>query len=564
MEHSCRRKYIAVLGMLMLLLLPQILSAQDLNLAPVTRTYAIQNVIIKQAPGKTISNGTVVIKNGVISAVGINPTIPPNAQLIVADSMYLYAGFISGLSHTGVPKPKEDKKEKVKDPGNPPNDRAGVQPHRSILPMLDPKDKSINELRKIGFTSAHVVPHGGMLPGQGSLILLTGETADHMIYKNDVSLFSQLKGAQRMYPSTVIGVMAKYRDLYRKAQQSKDYEKRYTDDPSGLARPEKVAVEAAFYPVIDKKMPVVFTAEKVLDVQRALTLQRELGFSLMLAEVKQGWDLTEKIKSSGAKTFLSLDLPEIKEEKKDSSAVMTNTKKTAVELEEEALEKRKQEAIIKSYGQPATYAAQGIRFGFSTLEVKSSDVQKNVRKLLEYGMTEDDLLAALTTHPASLLGVADVMGTVEPGKIANVIISDKPYFEDKANVKYVFVDGVMYSYDVKKKKTSSSGDAIDVAGTWNYTAETPNGTLTGEIDIAGEPDAYEDTISNSFSGGTTDISSVSVEGSQMTLSYTISIGGNQISMELNVTVEEDTFEGTMTAGQFGSFKIEGQKNPENN
>ena len=300
-----------------------------------------------------------------ITAVGKNITLPADARIIHADSMYLYAGFISGLSHTGIPTPKEGKKEKVKDPGNPPPDRAGIQPQRKVNTMLDPKDKSISNLRKIGFTSAHVVPHGGMLPGQGALILLAGNSPDQMIYKNGFSLFSQLKGAQRMYPSTVIGVMAKYRDLYAKAIQSKEYQLRYDSNPQGMIRPEKLVVEEAFYAVIDRKIPVMFAAEKVLDIQRVLTLQRELGFSLMVAEVKQGWDLATKLKDADVKVFLSLDLPEVeKEEKKDSSALDTSKKKTAADLEKEALEKRKKEAVQQSYGQPAVFKKQQCQLWF--------------------------------------------------------------------------------------------------------------------------------------------------------------------------------------------------------
>ncbi len=536
--------------------------AQDVDLAPVTGTYAIHNVIIKKAPGVTVESGTVVIKDGVISAVGKNIIIPADAHIIQADSMYLYAGFISGLSHTGIPTPKEDKKEKVKDPGNPPPDRAGIQPQRKVNTMLDPRDKSISNLRKIGFTSAHVVPHGGMLPGQGALILLTGNSPDQMIYKNEFSLFSQLKGAQRMYPSTVIGVMAKYRDLYGKAVQSKGYQLRYNSNPQGMIRPEKLAVEEAFYSVIDKKIPVTFVAEKVLDIQRVLTLQSELGFSLMLAEIKQGWDLTTKLKNADAKVFLSLDLPEVKEEKEDSSALNTSKKKTAVDLEKEALEKRKKEAIQQSYGQPAIFKNNSISFGFSTMEAKTSAIQSTLRKFLDYGMTEDDLLAALTTHPARLLGVSNVMGTIDPGKIANLFISDRSYFQEGAHVKYVFVDGTLYSYDQKKEKKTETEEKVKVGGNWSYSSETPDGTVTGKIKVKESEGGYEGTISNSFSGQTKDLSDISVEGNQWMFSFKLNIEGNEVTIEFNVAIEEDMFEGTMSAGEFGSFEVEGQKDPE--
>src|SRR5690349_14170015 len=93
----------------MMISLPALLQAQDeKELDPVSRTYAITNVNIIQAPGRKVDMGAVVIKNGLIQAVGKNIPIPAEAIIIKADSMYVYAGFIDGLSHTGIAKPKEE------------------------------------------------------------------------------------------------------------------------------------------------------------------------------------------------------------------------------------------------------------------------------------------------------------------------------------------------------------------------------------------------------------------------------------------------------------------------
>src|SRR5712664_3964296 len=95
------------------LVLPKILFAQDEKpVAPVGRTYALTNATIVQAPGRKIEKGTVVMKDGLITAVGSGVAIPPEAIVIKADSMYVYAGFIDGLSHVGVTKPKEEKQDR--------------------------------------------------------------------------------------------------------------------------------------------------------------------------------------------------------------------------------------------------------------------------------------------------------------------------------------------------------------------------------------------------------------------------------------------------------------------
>jgi hypothetical protein len=438
---------------------PAALLAQD-ELAPVTRTYAITNVNIIQAPGRKIDMGTVVMKDGLILSVGKNVSIPPDAIVIKADSMYVYAGFIDGLSRAGVVKPKEEERgQRPKDPGNPKPEEAGITPQNEVRPSLSPSEKSIEELRNIGFTTAHVVPYGGMMPGNGSIILLGGKSADEMVLVNKSSFYSELTPSRGVYPGTVMGVMAKYRELYRQASLSRAYENSYASNRNGIARPATDRVLEALYPVVDKRQSVLFKAERVVDAQRVLTLQTDLGFSLMLAELKEGWDIMNKIKAANAKVFLSLDIPEDKDKKeepkkddkkKDDSKKEEPKKeepkkdeelKTATKEEKEALEKRKAEFMAKYVGQAATFQKAGMKFGFSTLSAKPANIQSNLRRMIAAGLPEDAALASLTTTPAELLGLSDRLGSVDNGKIANLVISDKPYFNEKAKVRYVFVEG---------------------------------------------------------------------------------------------------------------------------
>src|SRR5690606_5849575 len=180
-----------------------------------------------------------------------------------------------------------------------------------------------------------------MLPGTGSIIQLGGETVNDMVLLPNSAFYSELTGAQRMYPSTVIGVMSKYRELYRQASLAKSYENMYASNRAGLERPISDKVLEAFYPVIDKRMPVLFKADRYLDANRILTLQKDLGFNVVLGDVKDCWDMIGKIKAANAKVFLSLDLPDaVKEDKKDEKKDQSSTEK-------EALEKRKAEAIAQ-------------------------------------------------------------------------------------------------------------------------------------------------------------------------------------------------------------------------
>jgi imidazolonepropionase-like amidohydrolase len=559
-------------GQLLVLLLSWLsitaFAQEEVKLGPVTRTYALTNVNIVQAPGRKLDMGTVIIKNGLIQNVGKNLSIPADAVVIKADSMYVYAGFIDGYSRVGVIKPKEEtNRERPKDPGNPDPAQAGITPHQDVRAFLNPADKSIEDLRALGFTTAQVVPYGGMLPGTGAIIQLGGNSANDLILAGNSAFYSELTGAMRMYPNTVIAVMSKYRELYRQASQAKSYESMYASNRAGLERPVNDKILEAFYPVIDKRLPVLFKAEKFLDAQRVLTLQHDLGFSLMLGDVKEGWDMISKIKAANAKVFLSLDLPEAKKEEKKTDGKKDEPKKETPDkkhdAEKEALEKRKAEFIALYEAQASAFQKAGVSYGFSTNSAKTKDIQVNLRRMIGAGITEDQALAALTTTPAQLLGISDRVGSIDRGKIANLVVSDKPYFNEKAKVRYVFVDGTMYQYEVKeeKKNDTKNGKKADPAGTWAYTTETPQGNMTGTLKIKNDGGSYSGTISSSMNDRAAELKSISLDGNALSFSYGFDAGGSEIAVEVSLVIDGDEFEGTLAVAQFGTFPVKGTRDP---
>jgi hypothetical protein len=132
------------------------LAQEERKLGPVSRSYAITQATIIQGPGRKIEKGTVLVKDGLITSVGQNLPVPPDAIIVKGDSLFVYAGFIDGVSRAGVSKPKDDvTKEKAKDPGNPTPERAGITPQNDVRSFLNPADKTVEELRALGFTTAH-------------------------------------------------------------------------------------------------------------------------------------------------------------------------------------------------------------------------------------------------------------------------------------------------------------------------------------------------------------------------------------------------------------------------
>ncbi|MBK6950194.1 MAG: hypothetical protein IPH16_20825 [Haliscomenobacter sp.] len=269
---------------------------------------------------------TVIIRDGLIHAVGTNLAIPADAKVIAADSMFVYAGFIDGLSYAGIPQSRQpaapgqagppqpgQQAQRPANAANPTNEQAGIQPEIKARDVLSPQEKSLEDLRKLGFTAAHVVPQGRMLPGSGALFLLNGNTADEMLIKDNTSLFATFNGARGVYPSTVIGVMSKFRELYKQAEQAKMQEAMFAANPAGMAKPANNKSLQAFYPVLDKKQSVYFAVDDIRSIHRAMTLQQELGFPIVMAGLKQGWYVVDMIKSKNIPVLLSVDLPKAKE-----------------------------------------------------------------------------------------------------------------------------------------------------------------------------------------------------------------------------------------------------------
>lgn len=545
--------------------------AQDYEVPTVTDTYALEDARVVQAPGQVLESATVVVRDGVIEAVGENADVPYDARSIEADSLVVYAGFIDGLSHAGVEMPDKKEDNDVEDPGNPPPDAAGVQPDRSVRPFLAPDESDLASLRKVGFTAGHVVPEGGMLPGTSAYIFYGGDTANDMMLEAKPTLFAQIKTASGyVYPATDMAVIAKMRQLYREAERRQKLEAAYERDPTGRPQPPSDPQHTALVPVLDGEKPFAFYADGALSLHRILSLRQELGFPLILAGLGESHKMINALRGTDAPLFLTLDLPDEPKRSADKDTTVVDTtdqpskyykpdlrtpSHQAMDEEETNLELRHALERQKYLETAATLHDEGFEFGFTTREVKPGDVRKNLRTMIDQGLPEQTALAALTTRPAAQLGLDDRLGTVEKGKIANLVVTDGPYFSEDTKVQHVFVDGQLYDYSSDGEEEGKvTADVSAVVGTWSYTLETPGGELSGTITIEGDQSGLEGTFTGP-QGEKQELQSVSFDGT--TLSFTVDSpqGG---SVSVSVTVEGDTFEGTASTSG-GSFPITGER-----
>lgn len=556
----------------------------DAEIPRPSRTYALTNARVVVAPGRVLERATVVVRDGLIADVGPNVRVPFDAQRIAADSMTVYAGFIDALGQVGFARPEVAQNlPRVPDPANPPRDRAGLQPERRASDMLKADDASIDAHRKAGFGAVHTVPYGGFLPGQGALVLLGGDTPEALVLRDQTSAFATFQTARGVYPGTPMGIMAQWRTLARETTRRAGQRDAYARQSAGRERPAHDVVTDAMRPVASGERPVFFHVRTTLEAYRALRLKDDLGLTLVLAGLPDAADMTDALRTARVPVLLTLDLPK-------EPARADSTRRDSLgpvggfspafqigTLANVAGERSNLEARVRATATAYTEAAArldraGVPFAFTTIGMKASDVQRNVRRMIGAGLSEDAALAALTTRAADVIGASAQLGTVERGKIANLVVTRGSYFAPAGAVRLVFVDGVPYRYEAPsapaagRGRTGASGTAAGAAatpdagvaavGTWGYEVETPQGTLGGTLTVRRDGSGYAGSISSEM--GTMALSDVSVSGNVLSFSFTAPQFG---ALAAAVTIDGDTFAGTITVPNVGAIPMTGTRRP---
>ena len=514
----------------------------------------IKDVIIHDKPGSTIEYGAILIEGGIIKQVGKRIAEPNDALILSADSLHVYPAFIDALSHSGIKKEEEDgERPKVKFPGSPPDDVAGITPGKSAFDAINAESDDLSSMRELGFGIAHVAPRGRMLPGQTAIISLSGKTKNEILLNENVANYSQLRTSPRVFPSTMIGVLTKFKELYKQAEGANIHLTKYKASPVGMKRPAYSDAITAMIPVTKKQQKVFFKAESAKDVHRILALKKELGFDLVLTDVKQVYPVIDHIKSANVPVMVSLDLPKKPEDDKDKKEDEEDL--TSEEMKQ--LKERKAKAYNDYVGQLALLDEAGVSFGFSWINAKPKKMQENIQTLIENGLSEETALKGLTIVPAQLLGISNIAGTAERGKLGNLIISTAPIFEKDSKIKFMIVDGEIFEYEIKKKKKKAdSGEEIDIAGTYTY--EISQFGASGTFRISAEDDDYKIVMVDGDDGSELEGQNVTREGNSLGFDLKIEEGGFSMDVSVNLDFDEEDFEGNVNS-DFGAAPIEGSK-----
>ena len=410
-------------------------------------TIAIHNARLIPVSGPAIPRGNVILQNGLIEAVGADVAIPADAWVIEGDGLTVYPGLIDALSTFGIPDAapivttgggrggvpaQSQQPAPATVAANPPARGPGDRPYTTswvrAADLVRPTDRRLESVRAEGITTAVTFPPRGIFAGQGAIINLGGERPGDMVIADDAGqylTFVTSPGFGGGFPNSIMGVIAYVRQVYLDAEHYRLARQFYTAHARGTQRPE---YDRALEGVLDSPR-VLLPATRRIDVDRLLRFAAELHLKALLYGLPEGYRSADLLKKGNAAALISLRWPE-KARDRDPDEIDTLN---VLELRD------------KAPSTPAVLAKSGVKFALYSGGIdRRSDLIRSVKRALDAGLSEDDALRAMTLSVAEIYGVADRLGSIEKGKIANLVVTKGDLLKDKTEVKYVFVDGVKF------------------------------------------------------------------------------------------------------------------------
>jgi Amidohydrolase family len=400
------------------------------------RYFAIKNARIAPVSSAVIENGTVVVARGLIAAVGTNVAIPPEAWVIDGTGLTVYPGLIDAGTNLGLP-PEEGAEQapggrRSAAPAGPiaagPEDRPGTSPWRVAADELKTDDKRIETWRSAGFTTALTMPDGGIFPGQATVIDLAGDRAGDYVVRAMATVPISLKPTDGWFtfPDSLMGTIGYVRQVFDDTRWYAVAEPIYDDHPTTRERLPYDRTEVTLHHALEKKEIFLLPGNNSVQILRALRLADEWKIRAVLYGGQQGYEVTEALAVSKIPVLMSLKWPE-------------RPKDADPQAEQTLRELRFRD---RAPGTPAALAKAGVKFAFYSDGLSDpQEIFKGVKKATDAGLSSDAALRALTLDAADILGLSDRMGSIAPGKIANLVVTDGDIFSEKTKVKDVFVDG---------------------------------------------------------------------------------------------------------------------------
>jgi imidazolonepropionase-like amidohydrolase len=372
------------------------------------QTIAITGGTVYPVSGPKLANATVLVRDGRVVAVGTGVPVPADATRIDASGKWVTPGLIDGAGQLGLV-----------EIGAVPGTREGTVQGDTIAAAfnvaegINPASTLIPVTRIEGITSALATPSGNLVSGQAVLIDLDGATVEQMVVKSPVGVVADLSESGKADAGgSRAQVAARLRQVFRDALE---YERRKTD--YSRAQMQRLSASAedleALLPVVHGRVPFIAVANRRSDIETGLRLAKEFKLRLIVAGGAEGWEIAGAIAAAGVPVLV------------EPMENIPGYDSLGIRYENAAL-------LVKAGVQVAL---------FETDSHQARNLRQQAGNAVSYGMTWDQALRAVTLAPAEIFGVADRYGSLEPGKVANVVVWSGDPFEFTTGVEHVLIRG---------------------------------------------------------------------------------------------------------------------------
>ncbi len=436
-------------------------------------TYlALTNCTVVSAPGQKVEGATVLIRGNKIEAVGKNLSIPAGATKRDMKGQWIYAGFIDPYTNAGVGAPKSAEKPiGFDDDGDSPTTpkvnvakywNQAVSPERRAIESLTLEDKVADEFRRIGITAFQTNSMDGIFRGSSAVVFAKqGTTSEISIGRDAMQWISFRKGTSKTpYPSSMMGSIALIRQALTDASWYADAQQAYASNHS-LTKPEVNLSLEALSNALKSNQLFVFETENEHSILRAQKIVDEFHLNAVYEGSGTEYRRLPSLLKFKPRLILPLAFPGVPDVSSTDRALDVGFDDL---LHWDAAPEN-----------PMRCDSAGLSFAFTTHQLKSKDdFLKNVRKAVLRGLKPDVALAALTTRPAEYLGLSDLLGKIQSGYFANLIIADGDVFSDESQIRAVFVAGEEFSYVPAVEQ--------DLRGVWTVKPESVVGSFQLRIE----------------------------------------------------------------------------------
>jgi imidazolonepropionase-like amidohydrolase len=374
--------------------------------------FALTNATVETVTKGRLENATVIIRNGMIEAVGPGISIPPDAQVIDCKDLTIYPGMVDGGTKLGLQEIESISLTHDYD------ELGELTPEMDALTAVNPNSVLIPVTRVSGVTSVITYPSGGLFPGTAALINLQGYTPEQMYggFKAIVINFPS-SGRRGRYDKRSEEDIKKDGDkAVKKLNDTWERVKTYAAiDSATMGKAEYNPELAALVPLLKGQMTALIEANKESDILAALKWIKEQKIKAVLTGVAEGWRVADSIALAGVPVITGPML---------------------------AMPSRDTDPYDQPYKNAGLMQKAGVKVALRTNEAENvRNLPFNAGFAAAYGMGQDEALKAVTIIPAEIFGVADKIGSIEVGKKANLFVSTGDPFEPSTAIKYLFIDG---------------------------------------------------------------------------------------------------------------------------